>query len=351
MNQQTSTTESVASYLSFPVGAQRVLRLTALTAAVAALAGCVATAPKMGENKGTVTGAAGGGTTDNANSALEKCTESLGTLAMEEDVNAPWFLQLRDNKLGSTLPVLRLMIQQSNCFVIVERGRAMANMQQERALQQSGDMRAGSSFGQGQMVAADYTLSPSIQFSGKTGGAAAGLIGGFGLIGAVAGAVAGSMSKNEASTTLLLIDNRSGVQISAAEGTAGNMDFGIFGAAFTGGLGAGGGGYANTPQGKVVVTAFADSYNQMVKALRNYKAQTVKGGLGTGGRLGVDGNSTGAPTSAAPVAAPARTPAAAPARAPAATPARAPAAAPVRATAPAPARAPVTAPAAVPPRK
>jgi hypothetical protein len=66
----------------------------------------------------------------------------------------------------------------------------------------------------------------------------------------------------------------------------------MFGAAFTGGLVGGGGGYANTPQGKVVVTAFADSFNQMVKSLRNYKAQTVKGGLGTGGRLGVDGGST-----------------------------------------------------------
>ena len=101
-----------------------------------------------------------------------------------------------------------------------------------------------------------------------------------------------SMSTNEASTTLLLIDNRSGVQIAAAEGTSKNVDFGLFGGAFTGGLAGGGGGYSSTPQGKVVVAAFADSYNQMVRALRNYRAQTVKGGLGTGGRLGVDGGST-----------------------------------------------------------
>jgi hypothetical protein len=100
------------------------------------------------------------------------------------------------------------------------------------------------------------------------------------------------MGVNEASTTLLLIDNRSGVQISAAEGTAKNFDFGLFGSAFTGGLAGGGGGYSNTPQGKVIVSAFADSYNQMVAALKNYKAQTVKGGLGTGGRLGVQGGST-----------------------------------------------------------
>ncbi len=270
-------------------------RLTAQALVTASLGACVATAPVMGENKGTVTGAAGGAATENKNSGLEKCGESLGTLAMQEDINAPWYVQLRGHQLGSTLPVLRLMIQQSNCFVIVERGAAMNNMSQERNLQQSGEMRGGSNFGKGQMVAADYTMSPSIQFSAKTGGAAAGLATlAFGGLGALVGGV----SSNEASTTLLLIDNRSGVQISAAEGTAKNMDFNVFGGAFGGLTGGAAGGYSSTPQGKVIITAFADSYNQMVKALQNYRAQTVKGGLGTGGRLGVDGGSTAVPAAA-----------------------------------------------------
>ena len=270
----------------------------ALALMSALLAGCVATAPTMGENKGTVSGAAGGQTTENQNTALEKCGETLGTLAVQEDVNAPWYSQLRGHNLGSTVPVLRLMIQQSNCFVIVERGGAMNNMMQERALAQSGEARAGSNMGRGQMVAADYTMSPAIQFSGNTGRAGLGA-----LLPGVAGIVAGSISRNEASTTLLLIDNRSGVQISAAEGTGKNFDFGMF--AGLGGLGAAGGGYASTPQGKVIVTAFADSYNQMVKALRSYKAQTVKGGLGTGGRVGVDGGTTPASQALAPAPAPA----------------------------------------------
>lgn len=278
----------------------------AALAAALALAGCVATAPTMGENKGTVSGAAGGQTAENQNTALEKCGETLGTLAVQEDVNAPWYSQLRGHNLGSTVPVLRLMIQQSNCFVIVERGGAMNNMMQERALAQSGEARAGSNMGRGQMVAADYTMSPAIQFTGNTGRAGLGA-----LLPGVAGIVAGSISRNEASTTLLLIDNRSGVQISAAEGTGKNFDFGMF--AGLGGLGAAGGGYASTPQGKVIVTAFADSYNQMVKALRNYKAQTVRGGLGTGGRLGVDGGTTPASQALSPAAIPA--PAAPPATA------------------------------------
>ena len=258
----------------------------AAVAALLLLQGCLATAPQVGGGTAATGGAAGGATAENQNKALEKCDETLGTLAMEEDTNAAWYAQLQSYKLGPTTPLLRLMIQQSNCFVIVERGAAMRNINQERELARSGEARAGSNFGQGQMVVADYTMSPEIQFSGKTGG---GRVGSF-LPGLV-GAVAGSVSRNEASTTLLLIDNRSSVQLSASEGTAKNFDFGVFGAAWAG-LGAAGGGYSSTPQGKVIVAAFADAYNQMVKSLRNYQAQTVKGGLGTGGRLGVQGGQT-----------------------------------------------------------
>ncbi|MCZ2293196.1 MAG: CsgG/HfaB family protein [Burkholderiales bacterium] len=266
--------------------ASRITLGIAASAATVLLGGCLATAPTMGGDKGVVSGSASGGAAANENTQLEKCGETLGTIAVVENQNAPWYYELRNHRLGSTVPVLRLMIQQSNCFVIVERGAAMRNITQERELARSDETRAGSNFGKGQLVAADYTLSPEIQFSGKTGG---GRLGSF--LPGIVGAVAGSVSQNEASTTLLLIDNRSSVQISASEGTAKNFDFGVFGAAWAG-LGAAGGGYSSTPQGKVIVAAFADSYNQMVKSLRNYKAQTVKGGLGTGGRLGVQGGQT-----------------------------------------------------------
>lgn len=284
-------------------------RLGLALAGIVVLSGCLATAPSLGENKGTVSGAAGGATAENNNAKLEQCSESLGTLAIDEDTSAPWFLTLQEYRLGSTVPVLRLMIQQSNCFVIVERGKAMNNIMRERELARGDETRAGSNFHRGQMVAADYTMSPSIHFSGRTGGARGG-VGGMG--GGLLGLVAASMSRNEASTTLLLVDNRSGVQIAAAEGTAGNFDFGLLGAAFGGGAGGGAGGWSRTPEGKVITAAFADSYNQMVKALRNYRAQTVKGGLGTGGRLGVQGGDTAAsraldaPPQPASTAAPAR---------------------------------------------
>jgi Curli production assembly/transport component CsgG len=244
-----------------------------------------------GGSKGTITGAAGGATSEGANSTLERCDQALGTIGVVEDQNAGWYRTLQSYKLGSTVPVLRMMIQQSNCFVVVERGAAMQNMNIERQLQRSGEMREGSNMGAGQMVAADYTMNPSIQFSQNTGGMG-GALGGLSRSLGVLGALAGGIKTNEASTTLIMIDNRSGVQLAAAEGTAKNTDFALFGSAF-GWAGAGGaGGYSSTPEGKIIIAAFADSYNQLVKVVRNYRAQTVKGGLGTGGALGVQGGST-----------------------------------------------------------
>ncbi|OKY27175.1 CsgG/HfaB family protein [Thalassotalea sp. PP2-459] len=253
------------------------------------LIGCMSTSPKMGGSSGNVvSGGAAGSNAENDNAGLEKCTLPLGTLSVFEDTSLAWWHDYRRRypKLGSTLPVVRLMIQQSNCFVVVERGKAMNAMNRERQLMQSGQLRQGSNLGGGQMVAADYTISPEIQFSaqGTQGLKAVGasLLGSFGSI------IGGGLSKNEAATTLLLIDNRSGVQVSAAVGNAGNYDFSFFGGLFSGGF-AGASGFSNSPEGKIITAAFADSYNQMVKALRNYKAQQVKGGLGKGGMLTVGG--------------------------------------------------------------
>lgn len=271
----------------------RLIRTAACVAVAVLLGGCLATTPGSGGGSATgVQGAAAGGTTAGANSSLEKCSETLGTVRIEENTNANWYGYYH-RRTGSTVPLLRTMVQQSNCFVVVERNqRAMQNLAGERNLMRGEEGRAGSNMGGGQMVAADYTMTPEIMLADKGGTQGRGFLGGLGVAGAALGAVAGSMSSNEAGTTLLLVDIRSGVQISAAEGYAKNTDFGLAGSLF--GLGGAGGAsaFTNTPEGKVIAAAFIDSYNKMVVALRNYKAQTVKGGLGTGGRLGVQGGST-----------------------------------------------------------
>lgn len=257
------------------------------------MSGCAATGIQMGSAsaKTVATGSAGGSQAYGANTALEKCNESLGTISLVENQNAGWYTVLRgEYNLPPTANLLRLMIQQSNCFVVVERSAAgMSAMSRERALHDSGELRNGSNFGRGQMVSSDFALSPEVVFNeGNTGGlsgAVGGLIGGW--AGQAVAAVGGNTKNRQVSTLLTVVDNRSGVQLAAAEGSASKMDIGGFGSLFGSRAGGALGGYTNTPQGKLIAAAFMDSYNGIVRSVRNYKAQEVKGGLGKGGRLRV----------------------------------------------------------------
>ena len=152
----------------------------AAIAGVALLAGCETTQMKMGSEdaKTVATGSAAGSASSGVNTALERCASPLGTVSLVENETAGWYTILRNEyRLPPTANLLRLMIQQSNCFIVVERGAAgMRAMSRERELMQSGQMRGGSNFGGGQMVASDYGLSPEIIFSeDNTGGGMAAL--------------------------------------------------------------------------------------------------------------------------------------------------------------------------------
>ncbi|MBX0311928.1 MAG: CsgG/HfaB family protein [Sulfurihydrogenibium sp.] len=262
---------------------------------VIALSSC-ASYTQLGGASGVATGAAGGATAQDSNPQLERCEKPLGTLAIVEDTSAAWYRLLTGQfKLGSTIPVLRLIIQQSNCFVVVERGLGLeSGVMKERELMQTGELRQESNFRKGQLVAADYTLIPSINFSEKgTKGGFGGIGGG---VGGLIGGVLASLKINEASTVLVLVDNRSGVQVAAAEGSARTFDIGGLGGLFGSGFGGIAGGYANTPEDKTLTAAFLDAYNKLVKAVKNYKMQTRPGGLGTGGDLKVQESITPTPT-------------------------------------------------------
>ncbi|MDQ0586204.1 peptidoglycan-binding protein [Variovorax paradoxus] len=255
--------------------------------------------------KTVATGSAAGSATSGESSALERCDSPLGTVSLIENVDAGWYTVLTgEYKLPPTANLLRLLVQQSNCFVVIERGASGMNaMTRERALMQSGEMRGGSNFGRGQMVASDYGLSPEIVFSNNDAGGLGGTIGGLvgGGRGRAIASLGASLQTKEAAALLTLIDNRSGVQVAASEGSASKTDFAGLGE--LSGLRGGGniGGYTRTPQGKLIAAAFMDAFNQMVRSLRSYKAQTVRGqGLGGGGRLGVDGGAAPSQTSAQP---------------------------------------------------
>jgi hypothetical protein len=239
----------------------------ALTATTVAGQGGV-TKPKQGGGGSVVQGAAG--TEASAGDGkLEHCDKPMGAVAVVEPQNEV-LVALSRYQLSSPVGLIRLMIQQSNCFIVVERGAGMRNMMQERSLSEAGEARQGSNMGKGQMVAADFILTPSVAFSeNNAGGVGAGVAGMFGRRAAAVGAVAGGLKFKEAQTSMLLADARSGVQVSAAEGSTRKADLRVGGLMFGGGVGAGAGGYGNTNEGKIITAAFMDNYNNLVRVVRN----------------------------------------------------------------------------------
>jgi hypothetical protein len=233
---------------------------------------------KKGEGGSVVQGSAGPSGAQSA-SDLERCDKPMGALAVVEPQS--YVAQaLSRYQLGSPVSLIRLMVQQSNCFLVVERGMGMRNMMQERSLADSGQLREGSNMGGGQMVSADFVLTPNVVFSENNAGGVGGGLGAVGplfgrggrFVGAIGGGIAGGLKFKEAQTSMLVADARTTVQVAAAEGSASKADFSLGG--FVGGLGrygggaAGFGGYSSTNEGKVIAASFLDNFNGVVRSVR-----------------------------------------------------------------------------------
>ena len=239
-------------------------------------------------------GAAAGGASVGANPTLERCEKTLGTLAVDDGRAADWYGRFGSATNITTIePLIRLAVQQSNCFVITSIGNLRTDSRLSRITdiqRNSGEYRAGSKQQAGQRVAADYYMEPSIIIdnasTGQVGGAMAGVLGSF--VHPSIGHLAGTMESKASVVTLTLFDIRSAIQISASEGSSTASNFsaalGVFGSRGGAALS----GFSRTPSGKATVAAFIDAFNGMVRALKHYEAQEVEGGLGTGGALQVN---------------------------------------------------------------
>lgn len=242
--------------------------------ALCSLLGACASQTQLGTGGSLVSGSAGSAGTQDAHVSLRHCDRPIGTAALIEPQNSAQSL-LTAVGLQSPVPLLRLMMAQSNCFQVIDRGAALYNIQQEDALKQGGFLREGSQTARGNLVATQFLITPNVVFSNpNAGGASAGaslggLLGGWG---ALAGAIVGGMRIQEAQTTLFLTDAQSGVQVGVVEGSARARDFGGAGGllGFGGGLaGLGGiGGYGNTAEGKLIAAAFLDAHNKLVDQAR-----------------------------------------------------------------------------------
>jgi len=208
------------------------------------------------------------------------CSHRIGTLAIVEPDNQWW----RELNLGSPEAIIKIFVQQSGCFTMVNRGRAMQSRAMERAMAEQGELQRGSNMGAGQVKAADYFLQPDIVSTNKNsggGGAGAaigGLLGhfggGWGAVGALAGGI--NVKKGEATVTLSLVNARTTEEEALTQGYFRKRDisWGAGGAAgWWGGFGAAGAsGYQNTEIGQVIVLAYLDAYKKLVSQLGGYQA-------------------------------------------------------------------------------
>jgi hypothetical protein len=198
---------------------------------------------------------------------VETCPEPKGTLAIAEP-QTHVVMVLMQYSLPAPTGLLRQFVENSNCFQVVERGVAMQNIQQERMLADTGLLQRGSNMGGGQIVSADFVMTPDVLFkdnnAGGVGvGAAVGSL--FGGLGSVIGAMAGGIKFKEAQTTLVLADVRSSLQVASATGVYKKTDWALGGL-----VGAvGGGAYTSTDEGKLVAGALLDNYNTIVKSIRD----------------------------------------------------------------------------------
>lgn len=229
---------------------------------------------KQGKGGSVAQGTAGpSGSTQGSESTLEQCDKPMGSIAVVEPQDVV-IKALLDYGLQSPVGIIRMMIQQSNCFIVVERGQGMSNIMQERALMEASQLRENSNIGGGQIVIADFTLTPDVVFSennagGVGGGVGAALGGLFGPAGSLVGVLVGGLKFKEAQTSMLVSDVRSGVQVASATGSSKKTDLALGGLLIGGDAGAGLGGYGNTNEGKVIVASLMNNYNHIVMAVRN----------------------------------------------------------------------------------
>lgn len=236
---------------------------------------------------------------------IPTCQRPLGSISViEPEDSTHWWT---GQQLPAPTRLIKVFVNRSRCFTLVDRGAGMAAGQFERELAASGELRGRSNVGKGQIKAADYVMIPDLvsQNSNAGGNAISGLLGG--LIGGRAGAVVGGLNftSKTADVVLTVTDVRSSEQVAMAEGSArkSDMGFGASGGLFGGsGLGAAGvGGYANTEIGQVITMAYLQAYTDIIAQLgglpENASAASAQQAVTVtrAGRLLANAKGTGAP--------------------------------------------------------
>ncbi len=205
---------------------------------------------------------------------VPRCTRKLGTVSIADGDDPSGWTQF---SLAAPSKLLKVLVQRSGCFNLVDRGTGLNAASRERDIGAGLGLQRQSNVGQGQIKAADYVLVAEVQGANSNvsgSGAAGAVLGAFG--GPIGGLLGGIKSKKlEANTVLSLTNVRTTETLAVEDGYAAKNDLSFGGGGFAGAAGAVGGGYDNTDIGRVVTLSFIQAYAKLVTNLGGVQAGAV----------------------------------------------------------------------------
>ena len=259
---------------------RRLLPLAALTASLL-LAACGKQGVELGQGGSVVQGSAGPDGAHNAAKELKTCTAPVAVVSLMENPNG--YVGIGRNGLpDSPLPLVRVLMQQSGCFRIVDRHSGLNATVKEQDLKEAGILRQDdTTVKKGRGIVAQYTLVPSLTFSEQDAGRQiGGILAQIPGLNVIAGA-AENVKLKEAQVVLLLTDNETTEQLSAATGSARSTDLGLGGLMIGKAGGVGHLGWSNTNEAKVIAAAFLDAQNHLVDEVQRLAAKALPAPVAT----------------------------------------------------------------------
>lgn len=264
------------------------VRAVIAIAAALALAACGEKKTELGEGGSAISGSAGPAGGQNAHASLERCDAPIATVALLENPRG-YVMPSAANLPPTPVPLVRLLMQQSGCFRVVDRAGGLQGTIREGELQDAGVLRPNGTVEKRKGYEAQYTMVPNLTFSEQDAGRGlAGIIAMIPMLRDIAGlaGVAEQVKLKEAQTALFLTDNETTEQVAAATGSARATDLGV-GGVVLGKLGGGAGaGWSNTNEGKVIAAAFLHAHNQLVQQVRLLQAKDLPPPVATAGANG-----------------------------------------------------------------
>jgi curli biogenesis system outer membrane secretion channel CsgG len=231
-----------------------------------------------GKGGSVVSGSAGPAGVEGAAKQLVKCEAPIAMVAVNENPRGYAYATggKYPNLPESPVPLVRLMLQQTGCFRVVDRFMGLDATRREIDLQNEGLTRKDTTVKpRGKVLESQYAVTPNLVFSETNAGTAiGGVVSHIPKVGQYAGALSG-LKFAEAQVTMFVTDNETTEQIIAAEGSARATDIGLGGLMIGKLGGAGGLGWSNTNEGKVVAAAMLDAVNKVALQAQKLSAKEL----------------------------------------------------------------------------